>query len=79
MVLTTMTDGGNLDIDVEVAPAVEEKQTPSLEEMAYGVQSAAAYSPEPSSTSFSPRPTCRTCSAPNEVGERFCSNCGSDL
>ncbi|MDP6865061.1 MAG: zinc ribbon domain-containing protein [Candidatus Poseidoniaceae archaeon] len=79
MVLTTMTDGGNLDIDVEVAPEVEEKQTLSLEEMAYGVQSVAAYSPEPSSSSFSPRPTCRACSAPNEVGERFCSNCGSNL
>lgn len=79
MKLTTMTDEGNLETDIEVAPVVEEKQTLSMEEMAYGVKSPAAYSPEPSSSSFSPRPTCRTCSAPNEVGERFCSNCGSDL
>lgn len=80
MILTTMTDEGNVDTSAEVnEPEPETKQTLSMEEMAYGVQSPAAYSPEPSTSSFSPRPTCRTCSAPNEVGERFCSNCGSDL
>jgi hypothetical protein len=80
MILTTMTDEGNVDTSAEVdAPEPETKQTLSIEEMAYGVQSPSAYSPEPSTSSFSPRPTCRTCSAPNEVGERFCSNCGSDI
>ena len=81
MMLTTMTDEGSVDTSVEVTntPDMEIEQPLSMEQMAYGVQSPAAYSPEPSSTSFSPRPTCRTCSAPNEVGERFCTNCGSDL
>jgi hypothetical protein len=81
MMLTTMTDEGSVDTVVEATNVLEPeiKQTPSIEEMAFGVQSPSAYSPDPASSSFSPLPTCRTCSAPNEVGERFCSNCGSDL
>ena len=50
----------------------------SIEEMAYGASSRRATSTQ-SRSGFAPQPTCRVCSAPNPVGERFCSNCGSDL
>ncbi|MGB1549179.1 MAG: zinc ribbon domain-containing protein, partial [Candidatus Poseidoniaceae archaeon] len=50
----------------------------SIEEMAYGTSSRKASSTQARS-GFAPQPTCRVCSAPNPVGERFCSNCGSDL
>ena len=49
----------------------------SIEEMAYGTSSRRASSTQ-SRSGFAPQPTCRVCSAPNPVGERFCTNCGSD-
>ena len=49
----------------------------SIEEMAFGVSSTKP-SNNPNS-GFAPKPTCRVCNSPNDVGERFCMNCGSEL
>ena len=49
----------------------------SIEEMAFGVTQR---STNPSSNAgFAPQPTCKVCSTPNPIGERFCINCGSNL
>ena len=79
MVSVTDTGAESVIIDEET----NEISTPitrelSIEEMAFGTSSRRVSS-NPSNSGFAPQPTCRVCSAPNPVGERFCSNCGSDL
>ena len=79
MVSVTDTGAESVIIDEETnevsSPVTREL---SIEEMAFGTSSRRTQS-NPSNSGFAPQPTCRVCSAPNPVGERFCSNCGSDL
>ena len=79
MVSVTDTGAESVIIDEET----NEVSTPvnrelSIEEMAFGT-AARRTSSTPSQSGFAPQPTCRVCSTPNPVGERFCSNCGSNL
>lgn len=80
MEMISVTDLGaeSVTIDDETNQVSEPIQREiSLEEMAFG---AAARGVNTNSNSgFAPKPTCRICSAPNAVGERFCMNCGSEL
>ena len=80
MEMISVTDAGaeSVTIDDETneisAPVNREI---SIEEMAYGKTSRVNLSN--SNSGFAPQPTCRTCSSPNPVGERFCMNCGTEL
>ena len=72
MEMISVTDLGaeSVTIDDETNQVSEPIQREiSLEEMAFG---AAARGVNTNSNSgFAPKPTCRICSAPNAVGERF--------
>jgi len=81
MEMSSMTDSGvevvTIDEETNVisAPVVREM---SIEEMAFGV-SAPQSATVASQPGFSPQPSCKICGASNPIGERFCSNCGSDI
>jgi hypothetical protein len=81
MEMSSMTDSGveivTIDEDTNAisAPVVREM---SLEEMAFGVSASQSVTVA-SQPGFSPQPSCKVCSASNPIGERFCSNCGSDI
>ena len=81
MEMISVTDSGaeSIIIDEETnevsAPMTREI---SIEEMAFGTSAPKGVS-TPSHAGFAPQPTCKVCSAPNPVGERFCANCGTDL
>ena len=57
------------------APVVKEM---SIEEMAFGTPAPTGVNTA-SQSGFSPQPACKVCGASNPVGERYCSNCGSDI
>ena len=81
MEMSSMTDSGvevvTIDEETNVisAPVVREM---SIEEMAFGVSTPKSVTVA-SQPGFSPQPSCKMCGASNPVGERFCSNCGSDI
>ncbi len=81
MEMTSMTDSGaeTVTIDEDTneisAPVVREM---TIEEMAFGT-AAPKIGTMGGKSNFSPQPSCKTCSASNPVGERFCANCGSDI
>mgnify|MGYP006131248897 CR=1 FL=1 len=81
MEMSSMTDSGVeiVTIDEETnavaAPVVREM---SIEEMAFGTTAPTGVTVAPQS-GFSPQPSCKMCGASNPAGERFCSNCGSNL
>ena len=81
MEMSSMTDSGmeTVVIDEETnqisAPVVKQM---SIEEMAYGTSAPTGVTTAPQS-GFSPQPSCKVCGASNPVGERYCSNCGSDI
>jgi len=80
MEMISVTDAGaeSITIDEETNEISAPTQRGiSIEEMAFGVSKRGG---KPYSKSgFSPQPTCKICSAPNPIGERFCVNCGSNL
>jgi len=81
MEMISVTDAGaeSVTIDEDTNEvSVPVAREISIEEMAFGT-AAPRGSSTPSHSSFTPQPTCKVCSAPNPVGERFCVNCGSDL
>ena len=81
MEMISMTDTGveRLTINEETnevgASPVQEM---SIEQMAFGTAAPKGVTTT-SNSGFSPQPSCKVCGALNPVGERFCSNCGSDL
>ena len=81
MEMSSMTDSGmeTVVIDDETnqvsAPVVKQM---SIEEMAFGTSVPTGVS-TPSQSGFSPQPSCKVCGTSNPVGERYCSNCGSDI
>jgi len=80
MEMISVTDSGAQSVTID--EDTNEVSTPiireiSIEEMAYGTP-ARNVGTQPHS-GFAPQPTCRVCSTPNPVGERFCINCGSEL
>ena len=81
MEMISMTDAGaeRLTINEEtneiIAPTTQEM---SIEQMAYGTSTPKGVTTA-SQPGFSPQPSCKVCGATNPVGERFCSNCGSDI
>ena len=81
MEMSSMTDSGvevvTIDEETNVisAPVVREM---SIEEMAFGVSGPQSVTVA-SQPGFSPQPSCKICGASNPIGERFCSNCGSDI
>ena len=81
MEMASMTDAGmeTVVIDEETnqvsSPVVKEM---SIEEMAFGTAAPTGVTTA-SQTGFSPQPSCKVCGASNPIGERFCSNCGSDI
>ena len=79
MELASMTDEGIQTVEIQSQDTMVAPTQPTMEELAYGVPSDAPPSNIPSSPSFSPKPTCKVCGSPNDVGERFCGNCGSNL
>ena len=80
MEISSMTDDGmqtiNIEANNEIQPATRE---PTMEELAYGISQNVPTTNVASASNFQPQPTCRTCNSPNPIGERFCSNCGSNL
>ena len=79
MEMISVTDAGAESVTID--EDTNEISTPvqrsiSIEEMAYGT---AKSSTKTANSGFAPQPTCKMCSAPNPVGERFCMNCGSEL
>lgn len=79
MEMISVTDTGAESVTID--EDTNEISTPiqrsiSIEEMAYG---AVKSSTRTGNSGFAPQPTCKMCSAPNPVGERFCMNCGSEL
>ncbi len=79
MEMISVTDAGAESVTID--EDTNEISTPiqrsiSIEEMAYG---AAKSNTKTGNSGFAPQPTCKMCSAPNPVGERFCMNCGSEL
>ncbi len=83
MEMVSMTDDGAqavvIDEETNVISQPVQVHSTSIEEMAYGISSPIGVAAVSSPGGFAPQPTCKTCGAPNPVGERFCSNCGSDL
>ena len=85
MEMSSMTDSGmeTVVIDDETnqvsTPVVKQM---SIEEMAFGTSVPTGVSTgvsTPSQSGFSPQPSCKVCGTSNPVGERYCSNCGSDI
>ena len=85
MEMSSMTDSGmeTVVIDDETnqvsAPVVKQM---SIEEMAFGTSVPTGVSTgvsTPPQSGFSPQPSCKVCGTSNPVGERYCSNCGSDI
>lgn len=79
MEIISVTDSGMESVTIneetnEISEPVIKEAT--IEEMAYGKAKSTFQAKQ---SGFSPHPTCRVCQTPNPVGERFCSNCGSDL
>lgn len=79
MEMISVTDAGAESVTID--EDTNEISTPiqrsiSIEEMAYGTGKS---STKTANSGFAPQPTCKMCSAPNPVGERFCMNCGSEL
>ena len=79
MEIISVTDSGMESVTIneetnEISEPVLREAT--IEEMAYGKAKSTF---QANQSGFSPHPTCRVCQTPNPVGERFCSNCGSDL
>tara|TARA_B100000003_G_C10911674_1_gene363483 strand:- start:21 stop:938 length:918 start_codon:yes stop_codon:yes gene_type:complete len=79
MEMISVTDTGAESVTID--EDTNEISTPiqrsiSIEEMAYGTVKS---STRTGISGFAPQPTCKMCSAPNPVGERFCMNCGSEL
>ena len=81
MEMSSMTDSGvevvTIDEETNVisTPVVREM---SIEEMAFGVSAPKSVTVA-SQPGFSPQPSCKICDTSNPIGERFCSNCGSDI
>ena len=79
MVSVTDTGAESVIIDEETnevsAPVNREL---SIEEMAYGTSSRRG-SATRTVAGLASQIICGVCSTPNPVGERFCSNCGSNL
>ena len=82
MEMISITDQGDESIVIdEESSVIVETTTPkeqSIEEMAYGVSKDVPMLKSPDTT-FSADPKCKVCGTNNPVGERYCSNCGSDL
>ena len=81
MEMVSLTDAGaeSITIDDETnqvsAPIMREL---SIEQMAFGTAAPTGVTTA-SQSGFSPQPSCKVCGFSNPVGERFCSNCGSDI
>lgn len=81
MEMSSMTDSGmeTVVIDEDTnqisAPVVREM---SIEEMAFGTSTPTGVTTA-SKSGLSPQPSCKVCGTSNPVGERYCSNCGSDI
>ena len=81
MEMVSLTDAGaeSVTIDDETnqvsAPIMREL---SIEQMAFGTAVPTGVTTA-SQSGFSPQPSCKVCGFSNPVGERFCSNCGSDI
>ena len=81
MEMVSLTDAGaeSITIDDETnqvsAPIMREL---SIEQMAFGTAVPTGVTTA-SQSGFSPQPSCKVCGFSNPVGERFCSNCGSDI
>ena len=80
MEMISVTDAGAESVTID--EETNEVSTPiqrgiSIEEMAYGT--AKKTSQQSRNPAFAPQPTCRQCSTPNPIGERFCMNCGAEL
>lgn len=81
MEMVSLTDAGaeSITIDDETnqvsAPIMREL---SIEQMAFGTAVPTGVTTA-SQSGFSPQPSCKVCGLSNPVGERFCSNCGSDI
>ncbi len=78
MISVTDTGAESVTIDEETNEISAPVQRGiSIEEMAFGTQQRGT---KPSSNAgFAPQPTCKVCSTPNPIGERFCINCGANL
>ena len=79
MEIISVTDSGMESVTIN--EETNEMSTPTIreatiEEMAFGKVREPTLGQQ---SGFAPQPTCRVCNNPNPVGERFCSNCGSDL
>ena len=80
MEISSMTDEGIQTINIEANAEMESAtREPTMEELAYGISQNVPATNVASASNFQPQPTCRTCNSANPIGERFCSNCGSNL
>ena len=80
MEISSMTDEGIQTINIEANAEMESAtREPTMEELAYGISQNVPATNVASASNFQPQLTCRTCNSPNPIGERICSNCGSNL
>ncbi len=79
MEIQSFTDAGMETINLEQEQQPSISREPTMEELAYGLPSSGNSKAVASDPSFQPQPICKICSTPNPIGERFCSNCGSNL
>ena len=79
MEIQSFTDSGMETISLENKEIEVVPKQPTMEELAYGAPQVNSSNNIASAPGFQPMPTCRVCNSPNPIGERFCSNCGSNL
>ena len=79
MEIQSFTDNGMETINIEQEQVINAPREPTMEELAYGLPPSGNSQSVASDPNFQPQPICKICSSPNPIGERFCSNCGSNL
>lgn len=82
MEMISMTDSGEESIVIEeetnLVTGMEISSTQSIEEMAFGLPVTSTTETSHQSIN-SPQPSCGACGFSNPIGDRFCSNCGTNL